>query len=125
MNPLLFYLSTVLTAATAFTSTPSVHSNGFQYGIQMDAGSSGTRLYVYKWTLNSSPSTPSVFCSESAGMFCDVAPNKGGGQCSKSAETWFIKAALDSPFKTCNQSNIIAMFFCFCTFAICGCRIDC
>lgn len=49
MNPLLFYLSTVLTAATAFTSTPSVHSNGFQYGIQMDAGSSGTRLYVYKW----------------------------------------------------------------------------
>ena len=49
MNPLLFYLSTLLTAATAFTSTPSVHSNGFQYGIQMDAGSSGTRLYVYKW----------------------------------------------------------------------------
>ena len=48
-------------------------------------------------------------CSKSTGMFCDIAINKGGGQCSKSAETWFVKAALsqsDSSFQTCKQTNI-------------------
>ena len=48
-----------LTAASARLQRSELHSgyqeeplkqaNGFQYGVQMDAGSSGTRVYVYKW----------------------------------------------------------------------------
>ena len=48
MNPLLVLplLAAFLASTHAF---PTVQATGYQYGIQMDAGSSGTRLYVYKW----------------------------------------------------------------------------
>ena len=48
-----FVAFTLLVASLCFTtassSSPKVTAAGYQYGIQMDAGSSGTRLYVYKW----------------------------------------------------------------------------
>ena len=51
---LMFFVAfTLLVASLCFTtassSSPKVTAAGYQYGIQMDAGSSGTRLYVYKW----------------------------------------------------------------------------
>ena len=40
--------------------TPSVQDNGFQYGIYLDAGSTGTRIYIYKWDKRDFDSVPPV-----------------------------------------------------------------